>query len=353
MVEIWYFVLCLTFAIFIIRDGWDFGAGAIHLWVARNEEERRQVFAAIGPLWSWNEVWLVATGGVMAMAFPRLMGIALSGFYLALFFVLWALLLRGIAIEVRGHIDEPLWKKFWDFLFAASNILLVLLLGVAAGNLVRGVPLDGTSEFSMPLFTNFRTTDKVGLLDWYTILIGLFSVAVFCAHGATYLVLKSEGGIHERGLRMSRRLWLTVLAAFPLVSWATWYVREDFYSSLASRAAGWLVFIVLMTGIVLLSRLFYRGETPRLETVKFAGACCVVAGLLGGIAVALFPHVLRSSIADSYSVSAYPKGANNADDTLGMLWWPLAFGLAMIYMFFVGRSYRGKAKTSQDTQGFY
>jgi cytochrome d ubiquinol oxidase subunit II len=156
MIALWYSILGLMFTMFMVRDGWDFGAGAIHLLVARNDAERRQVFAAIGPLWSWNEVWVVGAGGVLALAFPRLMGLTLSGFYLALFLVLWALLLRGIAIEVRGHINEPLWQAFWDLVFAVSNILMTVLSGVAIGNLLRGVPLDGSANsrcLSLPTST--------------------------------------------------------------------------------------------------------------------------------------------------------------------------------------------------------
>jgi len=349
MVELWYFILCLTLTIVVVRDGWDFGAGAIHLAVARSDEERRQVYAAIGPLWSWNEVWLVAAGGVLALAFPRIMGAALSGFYLAVFLVLWTLLLRGIAIEVRGHINEPLWQTFWDFLFAVSSLVMAALLGVAVANLVRGVPLDATGEFSLALFTHFGIGGRVGLLDWYTVPAGVFSVIVFCAHGATYLALKTEGGVHDRSARLSRRLWMAALLLFPWISWITWYVRRDFYAALVSRSAGWLALVVLFAGASLLA----FGRHRRLEKWRFAGSCCVVTALVAGAAVALFPAVLRSTIAAGYSISAYQEGPDGQGLYFGMFWWPVAFALAVLYMVFIGRNYRGKAKPSRDSQGFY
>ncbi|MGA7880202.1 MAG: cytochrome d ubiquinol oxidase subunit II, partial [Terrimicrobiaceae bacterium] len=141
MVEIWYGILAFTMAVYVTLDGRNFGAGILHLVVAKTPAERRQIIAAIGPLWSWHEVWLVAFGGVMFVAFPRLLGVAFSGYYLALFLVLWCLILRGISLEVGGHINDPMWQSFWDFVFPVSNVLLGFLLGTALGNVVRGVPL--------------------------------------------------------------------------------------------------------------------------------------------------------------------------------------------------------------------
>ena len=166
----------------------------LHWLVARTPEERRQVVAAIGPLWSWHEVWLVGFGGTLVAVFPRLMASAFAGYYLALFLILWSLILRGLSLEVGGHIDDRLWQGFWDFVFVVANSLLAILFGVAAGNLARGVPLDAHGDFSMSFFTDFGVRGEVGLLDWYTISIGIFAAVLLAAHGATYLTLKTEGG---------------------------------------------------------------------------------------------------------------------------------------------------------------
>ena len=146
MVELWFAILCLMLVMFAVLAGWDFGAGALHFIAARNQDERRALIAAIGPLWTWNEVWLVAGGGVLFVAFPRVLAISFPAYYLALFMVLWTLILRGIALEVRGLIASGLWRAFWDFAFAAANILLAILFGAAIGNVVRGMPLRRTSR---------------------------------------------------------------------------------------------------------------------------------------------------------------------------------------------------------------
>ena len=162
MVEIWYAILAFTLIVYVTLDGRNFGAVSLHLIVAKSSSERRQLIAAIGPLWSWHEVWLVAFGGVMFVAFPRLLGVAFSGYYLALFLVLWSLILRGISLEVGGHIDDRMWQSFWDFVFPVSNLLLGILFGTALGNVVRGVPLKENGEFHMAFFTDFGVTGNVG-----------------------------------------------------------------------------------------------------------------------------------------------------------------------------------------------
>ena len=168
MIAIWYVIVSFMLIAYVAFDGRNFGAGMLHWLVARTSQERRQVVAAIGPLWSWHEVWLVGFGGTLIAVFPRLMASAFAGYYLALFLILWCLILRGISIEVGGHIHDRLGQKFLDFVFVFSNFLLAILFGAAAGNVARGVPLDGDGNFSMPFFTNFSVRGDVGLLDWYS-----------------------------------------------------------------------------------------------------------------------------------------------------------------------------------------
>src|SRR6478672_8703516 len=211
MIATWYGVVTFMLIIYIVLDGRNFGAGMLHWFVAQTPEERRQVIAAIGPLWSWHEVWLVGFGGTHLAVFPRLMASAFAGYYLALFLILWCLILRGVSLEVGGHINDRQWQGFWDFVFVFSNFLLAILFGAAAGNLVRGVPLDAQGNFSMAFFTNFNVRGYVGLLDWYTVSVALFSAVILAAHGATYLTLKTKGAVHDRSARYSRVLWAAVV----------------------------------------------------------------------------------------------------------------------------------------------
>src|SRR5437899_7690208 len=142
-------------------------------FVAKTPEERRQVIAAIGPLWTWHEVWFLGFGRTLIPIFPRLMASAFAGYYLALFLILWCLILRGVSIEVGGHINDRLWQGYWDFNFVLSTLLLAILFGAAAGNVARGVPVDAQGIFWMALFMNFDVCGAVGLLDWCIVSIAI------------------------------------------------------------------------------------------------------------------------------------------------------------------------------------
>src|ERR1035438_6979379 len=174
----WYCLVAVMIAVYVVLDGFDMGAGIVHLFVARTEGERRAVLGAIGPVWDGNEVWLLAGGGTLYFAFPALYAASFSGFYLPLMNVLWLLILRGISIEFRNHVQSHLWMPFWDAVFCGSSVALAVFFGAALGNVVRGVPLDETGFFFLPLWVNFLVPDAgngaglTGVLDWYTIIVG-------------------------------------------------------------------------------------------------------------------------------------------------------------------------------------
>src|SRR3974390_3577770 len=170
METVWFCLVAVMVAMYVLLDGFDLGAGAVHFLVAKTNEERRQVIASIGPIWDGNEVWLIAAGGGLFFAFPLLYASAFSGFYLPLMMVLWLLILRGTSVEFRNHIQSPVWIPFWDFFFSVASLLLAVFFGAALGNVVRGVPLDESGYFFEPLWTNFGLSEHTGILDWYTVL---------------------------------------------------------------------------------------------------------------------------------------------------------------------------------------
>jgi cytochrome d ubiquinol oxidase subunit II len=162
MVELWYAIVALMLTTYVVLDGYDFGAGALHLFVAKTDAERRQVLAAIGPYWDGNEVWLLASGGALLVGFPKALAAGLSGYYLAIFLLLWTLIVRGISIELRSHVEAPLWRAFWDAAFFGASALLAILFGAALGNILRGVSIGPDGWFSLPLFTDFSGRPPVG-----------------------------------------------------------------------------------------------------------------------------------------------------------------------------------------------
>src|SRR3990172_3804775 len=169
METLWFCLVAGMLALYVVFDGLDIGAGIAHLIVARNDRERRIVLRSIGPVWDGNEVWLIAAGGTLYFAFPALYASSFSGFYLPLMMVLWLLILRGISIEFRNHLEGAAWSPFWDVVFSLSSILLAVFFGAALGNVVRGVPLDAGGSFFEPLWTDWQPRGETGILDWYTV----------------------------------------------------------------------------------------------------------------------------------------------------------------------------------------
>ena len=250
MVELWFAIAAVMMTAFVVLDGFDFGAGLLHPYVARTDQERRQVLAAIGPFWDGNEVWLLATGGALFVAFPPVLASGLSGFYFAIFLVLWSLILRGIAIEFRSHIEHALWRGAWDFVFAAGSTVLPVLFGAALGNLLRGLPIDDDGNFSLALFTDFSARPPVGILDWYTVLAGVFGLLAIGGHGATFLAWKTDGEVQSRSRRAAVWLYGAVALSWPLMTVVTRFVNADLYAALPSRPLAWLSVLVAFAGLI-------------------------------------------------------------------------------------------------------
>ena len=197
---IWFCIIAVMLAIYVVLDGFDLGAGIVHLGVARTEDERRAVLKSIGPVWDGNEVWLLAAGGTLYFAFPALYASSFSGFYLPLMMVLWLLILRGSAVEFRNHFDNKVWKPLWDVVFCFASGLLAIFFGAALGNVVRGVPLDASGDFFLPLWTNWQPGQNPGILDWYTVTVGLFAFLTLAQHGALWVAYKTVDELRKLNL---------------------------------------------------------------------------------------------------------------------------------------------------------
>src|SRR5882762_5687640 len=168
MEPVWFVLVAIMITAYVVLDGFDLGAGVLHLLIARTEEERLTVIRTIGPVWDGNEVWLLAGGGTLYFAFPLLYASAFSGFYLPLMIVLWLLVVRGVSLELRNHLDLGVWRRLLDGLFGIASGLLTIFYGAALANVIRGVPLRPDGYFFLPLWTNWQPAGSPGILDWYT-----------------------------------------------------------------------------------------------------------------------------------------------------------------------------------------
>jgi cytochrome bd ubiquinol oxidase subunit II len=338
--DLWYAIVAGMLTVFVLLDGYDFGAGMLHRWVARDDGERRRVLAAIGPFWDGNEVWLLAAGGALFLAFPAVLAAGLSGFYFAIFLVLWCLIGRGLAVEFRSHVPDPLWRSFWDTVFMATSLLLALFFGVALGNVVRGVPLSADGWFALPLFTDFGTTAPVGILDWYTLTVGLFACGALAVHGAAFLAVRTDGEVRERARFVARFKLIGVTVAWPLVTWATAAVRPGFFDAFGARPLAWA--FVALAGAGLAAA--HANAWARRDGWVLAGSAAFLAGLLGATAVCAWPALLHA-IPDP-AASLTTANAAVPDDSLrgALAWYVPGLLLALGYVVLLARLHRGKAQ---------
>ena len=250
METIWFICVALMVAMYVLLDGFDLGAGAIHLFAARDERERRTIIRAIGPVWDGNEVWLLAAGGTLFFAFPLLYASGFSGFYLPLIIVLWLLMIRGLSIELRGHIGDPMWASFWDAMFFIGSALLAIFYGAALGNVVRGVPLNADGYFFQPLWTDFSPfSQNPGILDWYTVLIGLLALTTLVVHGANFIAVKTENELNARSRGISRLFIFATIALTVVATPATFWVSPRMLESFNERPYGYVLPLVAIAGL--------------------------------------------------------------------------------------------------------
>jgi cytochrome d ubiquinol oxidase subunit II len=219
---LWFILIAVLWIGFFFLEGFDFGVGMLLPFLGRKDEERRAILNTIGPHWDGNEVWLLTAGGATFAAFPQWYATLFSGFYLALFLLLFGLIVRGVAFEFRSKDVNPKWRRFWDWAIFTGSFLPALLIGVAFANLARGVPIDGNMMFTGNLLT---------LLNPFGLLGGLTAVAVFLLHGAIFLSLKTEGTIKERADAAAKKLWLPAVIIVTLLAVGT-YFFTDFISHL-------------------------------------------------------------------------------------------------------------------------
>jgi cytochrome d ubiquinol oxidase subunit II len=347
METLWFAVAAVMAAIYVVLDGYDFGAGALHLAVARDDRERRQVLAAIGPFWDGNEVWLLALGGVLFLAFPKLLASALSGFYLAIFLVVWTLMLRGIAIEFRSHLADGLWRRFWDGLFMTASGLAPVLFGAALGNVLRGVPLDASGWFGMPLWTDFLPSPRPGILDLYTVAVGVFALVALLHHGALYLAWKTDGAVEERARRTAKRLFWPLAGLWLALTWATARVNAEVFAGLARRPLAWAATALFLAGLAA-----SFAERRRRPALAFAGSAAFLLGLLAATAASVYPTMLRSSLDPAWSLTAGNAAANGKALAVGFAWFPVGFVLALVYMTVLMRLHRGKVQAAAEGEGY-
>ena len=341
---IWFWLLAFSLTAYVVLDGYDFGAGILHLWAARGESERAMVLRTIAPVWDGNEVWLLASGGTMFLAFPGLYASAFSGFYLPLMMVLWLLIGRACAIELRHQLESPPWRAFWDVAFAGSSLLLALFFGVALGNVVRGVPLDPEGGFFEPLWTDFLPRGKTGILDLYTVLVGLSAVAALALQGAVWLAWRTEGAVRERSRRAVVGAAIAVGVLLVATTAATGAVQPHALRRLFSAPWGW----VLPAAAVLNLAVAVRSSRLGKDALAFAASSAFLGSMLVTVAFSLYPFVLPATSDPDLALTIWSTASAKSGLRQALWWWIPGMLLATGYTVWSHRRFSDRLKPGAD-----
>jgi cytochrome d ubiquinol oxidase subunit II len=338
MLNIWFALVAFMLAAYVVLDGFDLGVGILHLFVARTEQERQILVRSIGPVWDGNEVWLLAGGGTLYFAFPLLYASGFSGFYLPLMIVLWLLILRGIGIELRPHLDSPVWRGLFNGAFGIASLLLAVFYGAALGNVLRGVPLERDGYFFLPLWTNWQTGAQPGILDWYTVTAGVVATVALALHGAHYAALKTTGDLNLRCRRAADVLWPALILVTAASLAATLSVRPGLLDNYRNNPALWTIPVLVATSLAGMRILSRRGG----EYGAFLCSSAYLLLMLVGAAVAVYPNLLLSSTDPSLNITIYNAHSGDYALSVGLIWWTFGMALAAGYFVFVYRMFRGK-----------
>jgi cytochrome bd ubiquinol oxidase subunit II len=347
MAILWFWIVAVMITAYVVMDGFDIGAGIVHLFIAKTDIERRKIIRSIGPVWDGNEVWLLAAGGTLYFAYPQLYASSFSGFYLPLMIVLWLLMARALGLELRGHIEDGMWKSIFDASFAVASILLAIFYGAALGNVIRGVPLGADGYFFLPLWTNWRVGVQPGILDWYTVLSGVLALVALAIHGANYIAVKTEADLQWRARKTVKLLWPVLLVLTFLSLWGTLSIRPEWMSNYKAFPVAFAIPLLVLVCIFAIPFFSGKGDDKK---AFLASAGYLVFMLVGGVS-ALFPIVLPASTGAQFNLTIANTATTPYAMKIGLVWFTIGITMALAYFVFIYRMFKGKVNLDDGGYG--
>ena len=333
---IWFLLVGILFTGYAILDGFDFGVGILHLFV-KKDEDRRILLNSIGPVWDGNEVWLVTGGGALFAAFPGAYATVFSGFYNAFMLLLSALIFRAVSIEFRSKEPGKAWRQGWDIAFSVGSFLAAFLIGVALGNITRGIPLDSQGDF-IGTFT--------GLLNPYSLLLGVTVVALFAMHGAIFLVMKTEGELQATIKGWVPRLIGVFLILFLSFNVATFFECPDLVAVMMTRPHGFLILALDIAVALSIPRMIRKGA----EFGAFLMSALTMVLLMAVLGISYFPHIVMSMPDPSNSLTIY--NCASSQKTLGIMLIIAIIGIPIVLAYTVSIYWIFRGKTRLGHVGY-
>ena len=331
----WFLLIGVLLGGYAVLDGFDLGVGFLHLFT-RSEKERRIYLNAIGPVWDGNEVWLLTAFGAMFAAFPVLYATVLSGFYLAIMLLLFALIMRAVAIEFRGKVGSPLWRRIWDWSFGLGSLIPAAVFGVAIGNVLQGLPIAADGSLNVAF---------LDLLNPYSLLTGILGLSICVMHGSVFLTLKTEGVLQQRIASLTNYFWATFIILYVVTTTATYFVSPFLFQDLLDKPLFWALILFLLAGNIYLPIANRGGKHLR----AFLASAVVILSAIGLTGLGLYPRMAVSSIDPAFSLTAY--NAASSANTLSVMLAIVLIGMPLViaYTAWIYFVFRGKVTLSEDS----
>ena len=333
---IWYGLVGVLLTGYAILDGFDLGVGALHLFT-KKDEHRRLMLNSIGPVWDGNEVWLVTGGGALFAAFPEVYATVFSGFYNAFILLLCALIFRAVAIEFRSKQASSWWRQMWDVSFSLASIVASFLMGVAFGNVAWGIPLDAQREFSGVF---------LDLLNPYALLVGMTTVSLFMMHGAIYVVLKTEGELHDMARRWVNNMMVVFVACYAVTTVVTWLYLPHMLRFFREYPLLYAVPLATMLAVANIPREISR----RRDFAAFLSSCAAIVGLMMLAGIGMFPNLVLARPDPSLSLTIF--NAASSPKTLKIMLIIAAIGVPLVLAYTTSIYYIFRGKTKLDPMSY-
>lgn len=332
---LWFLVVGGVFTGYAILDGFDLGAGALHLFF-RKEKSRRIALNAIGPVWDGNEVWIVIGGGALFAGFPVIYANMFSAFYIPFMLFLVMLIFRAIGIEVRSKEEGKAWRSFWDVAYSISSILIAFLLGVVVGNIIVGIPLDENHLFR---------GSWLGFLNPYALMVGITTVALFMMHGAIYLTMKTRDRLYDKLTRLVKGSTIFFVMSLIIVTIYTLLYIPHMTDKLSANPVMFIIPLIMMLAVANITRQISR----RKYLFAFLSSSVVIAMLLVIVALELYPTVIYAPNDINNSLTVYNSASS--EKSLGIMLTFAAIGVPLVasYTVFVFYTFRGKVELDESS----
>ncbi|HPS64851.1 MAG TPA: cytochrome d ubiquinol oxidase subunit II [Ignavibacteria bacterium] len=332
---IWFLLVTILLGVYFVLDGFDLGVGVLSLFV-KDSHSKRILMNSIGPFWDGNEVWLIAGGGAIFAAFPVVYATAFSAFYLAVYLLLFALFFRAISLELRNKVDSRGWEKFWEISFGVGSLLSLVLLGVAFGNILRGLPLNDSKTFTGNFFE---------LLNPYSILVGVFGLIMGLMHSAIYLATKTTGELEQKYQKLSNVFYIVFIISYLIITMISIFVSKYLFDGITHSPFFWVLFLLLLVSFVMIPVSLNSKNIKKAFTFSSISLFSII-GLAG---VGMFPKLIPSVTNLNNSLTIMNTASTEKTLLTMLIIALIGMPFVVVYTIYIYKVFKGKTEIDKES----